>query len=328
VTDQDLLGDSLSGFEHHKLIAARESLGISASALQRDLKLTSAVFSAIETGQLDQLGQPVFARGYIRNYCNRVGLDPEPFVDQYNLALGERPVKRRSAIKSAGSATAGTVMKLNPRRASSLLTLLFRLVIIAAILAGVAFGASKINWSSLGLSGLFDGSESEEQQSTQALPPLVGESEGLSIPIKTTTQEPIDTVPDKAPEAIELPKPADTPDLEPKSAPVPVKTEQPQPIEQPVTNEPLTATPVNSEGADGLTIKFSDVSWLNIKDATGEALFNGLSKKGQDLEIKGQAPFSIVIGRANAVSSVTFDGSTVDLEPHTRKNVARLTLSR
>ena len=328
MTDQDLLGDSLSGFEHHKLIAARESLGISASALQRDLKLTSAVFSAIETGQLDQLGQPVFARGYIRNYCNRVGLDPEPFVDQYNLALGERPVKRRSAIKSAGSATAGTVMKLNPRRASSLLTLLFRLVIIAAILAGVAFGASKINWSSLGLSGLFDGSESEEQQSTQALPPLVGESEGLSIPIKTTTQEPIDTVPDKAPEAIELPKPADTPDLEPKSAPVPVKTEQPQPIEQPVTNEPLTATPVNSEGADGLTIKFSDVSWLNIKDATGEALFNGLSKKGQDLEIKGQAPFSIVIGRANAVSSVTFDGSTVDLEPHTRKNVARLTLSR
>ena len=328
MTDQDLLGDSLSGFEHHKLIAARESLGISASALQRDLKLTRAVFSAIETGELDQLGQPVFARGYIRNYCNRVGLDPEPFVEQYNLAIGERPAKRRSAIKSAGSATAGTVMKLNPRRASSLLTLLFRLVIIAVLLTGLVFGASKIPWSSLGLSGLFDGSEPEEQQNTQALPPLVGESGGLSIPIKTSTQESNDSVQEKTPEAIELPKPAETPDLEPKTAEVPVRTVQPQPVEQPVTSEPLTATPFHSEGADGLVIKFSDVSWLNIKDSTGEALFNGLSKKGQDLAIKGQAPFSIVIGRANAVTSVTFDGSTVDLEPHTRKNVARLTLSR
>ena len=328
MTDQDLLGDSLSGFENHKLIAAREALGISTSALQRDLKLTSAVFSAIESGDLDQLGQPVFARGYIRNYCNRVGLDPEPFVEQYNLATGERPVKRRSAIKSAGSATAGTVMKLNPRRASSLLTLLFRLVIIAALLAGLAYGASKIDWSSLGLSGLFSDSETAEQQKTQALPPLVGESEGLTIPIKTSTQDSNKDAVEEPPAAIELPKPAETPDLESKTAAVPVKTEQPKPVESPEPSEPLTAVPVNSTGSDGLTIKFSDVSWLNIKDATGEALFNGLSKKGQDLTIKGQAPFSIVIGRANAVSSVTFDGSTVDLEPHTRKNVARLTLSR
>ncbi len=327
MTDHDLLGDSLSGFENHKLIAARESLGISAGALQRDLKLTSAVFSAIEAGELDQLGQPVFARGYIRNYCNRVGLDPEPFVEQYNLAIGERPVKRRSAIKSAGSATAGTVMKLNPRRASSLLTLLFRLVIIAALLAGLAFAASTINWSSLGLSGLFGGSEPEEQEAAQALPPLAGESETLSIPIKTTTQESAPVV-EEAPQPIELPKPSDTPDLETKTAAVPVKTEQPKPVVKAETNEPLTTVPLSSSGSDGLTIKFSDVSWLNIKDATGEALFNGLSKKGQDLTIKGKAPFSIVIGRANAVSSVTFDGSTVDLEPHTRKNVARLTLSR
>lgn len=328
MTDHDLLGDSLSGFENHKLIAARESLGISAGALQRDLKLTSAVFSAIEAGELDQLGQPVFARGYIRNYCNRVGLNPEPFVEQYNVAIGDRPVKRRSAIKSAGSATAGTVMKLNPRRASSLLTLLFRLVIIAAILAGLAFGATKINWPSLGMSDLFGSSEPEEQQSSQLLPPLGGESEGLTIPIKTMTQEGDLSTEAEPPKAIELPKPAETPDLESKTANVPVKTEQPKPTDPPEPNEPLTASPVVSSGSDGLTIKFSDVSWLNVKDSTGEALFNGLSKKGQDLTITGKAPFSIVIGRANAVSSVTFDGSTVDLEPHTRKNVARLTLSR
>lgn len=328
MTDHDLLGDSLSGFENHKLIAARESLGISAGALQRDLKLTSAVFSAIEAGELDQLGQPVFARGYIRNYCNRVGLDPEPFVDQYNTAIGDRPVKRRSAIKSAGSATAGTVMKLNPRRASSLLTLLFRLVIIAAILAGLAFGATKINWPSLGMSDLFGSAEPEDQQSSQLLPPLGGESEGLTIPIKTLTQDSDLSTEAEPPKAIELPKPAETPDLESKTANVPVKTEQPKPTDPSEPNEPLTASPVISSGSDGLTIKFSDVSWLNVKDSTGEALFNGLSKKGQDLTITGKAPFSIVIGRANAVSSVTFDGSTVDLEPHTRKNVARLTLSR
>ncbi len=86
-----------------------------------------------------------------------------------------------------------------------------------------------------------------------------------------------------------------------------------------------------SETADGMArvaIEFRDVSWVNIKDAKGEALFNGLAEKGRTLDLSGPAPINFVIGRADAVSSLTFNGSAVDLEPFTRKNVARLTLPR
>ena len=346
MTDHDLLGDNLSGFPNHQLVAARESLGLTSSALQRELRLTRAVFEAIESGDLSAIGQPVFARGYIRNYCNRVGLDSELFIEHYNAFAGVKPTKRSSKLKAAGSAAGNAALNLNPGRSSSVLSFLFRVLIIAVLLVGVAFAVMQINWSSMGVGKIFDFNDpSPTQEDSSGLPPMVGDENDLVIPVVPLTQ-PVDkdkvtpessldaeAQPEPTAQTIALDQPTELPDDAVKVVSVPVSDESQVQEPEVVQDANPAVTPsepiaVESASAEGLVISFSDVSWLNIKDATGDALFNGLSKAGQTLNIDGERPLSVVIGRTNAVSNVTFNGKSVDLEPHTRKNVTRLTLSR
>ena len=50
-----------------------------------------------------------------------------------------------------------------------------------------------------------------------------------------------------------------------------------------------------------------------------------LIRAGSRREYEGEAPFSVMVGRASAVE-LAMDGQPVDLGPFTRGNVARLTL--
>ena len=64
---------------------------------------------------------------------------------------------------------------------------------------------------------------------------------------------------------------------------------------------------------------------MEISDAAGDQLELDLIRAGTSREYQGQAPFDVMIGRASAVE-LNMDGKAVNLGPHTRGNVARLTL--
>ena len=74
-----------------------------------------------------------------------------------------------------------------------------------------------------------------------------------------------------------------------------------------------------------LSISTSADTWVEISDASGNQLELDLIRAGSSRQYNGQAPFDVMIGRASAVV-LDLDGSTVDLGPYTRGNVARLTL--
>jgi cytoskeleton protein RodZ len=74
-----------------------------------------------------------------------------------------------------------------------------------------------------------------------------------------------------------------------------------------------------------LSITTSADTWVEISDAAGSQLELDLIRAGSSREYSGQAPFEIMIGRASAVV-LGMDGNTIDLGPHTRGNVARMTL--
>lgn len=74
-----------------------------------------------------------------------------------------------------------------------------------------------------------------------------------------------------------------------------------------------------------LAITTSADTWVEISDAAGEQLELDLIRAGSSREYQGQAPFEVMIGRASAVE-LSLDGRAVNLGPHTRGNVARLTL--
>ncbi len=62
-----------------------------------------------------------------------------------------------------------------------------------------------------------------------------------------------------------------------------------------------------------------------MKDGSGRTVVAGRYPAGSERVVRGDAPFELVIGNAASVR-VTSDGKPVDLRPHTRVEVARLTL--
>lgn len=79
-----------------------------------------------------------------------------------------------------------------------------------------------------------------------------------------------------------------------------------------------------ADGQSRIKISVSADSWVEIVDATGQELEMDLLRGGSDKDYIGQAPFSILVGRAAAVR-LAVDGEELDLAAHTRDDVAQLT---
>lgn len=77
--------------------------------------------------------------------------------------------------------------------------------------------------------------------------------------------------------------------------------------------------------APTLQFAFADRSWVEVIDANKRIVFSGENPPGSQLNLTGQPPFDIVIGNASKVT-LTYGGKPIDLAPHTRAEVARLTL--
>ena len=71
-TDPESVGQTLR--------IAREAQKLSVGDVALRLRLMQRQIEAIESDDFDSLGQPVFARGFVRNYARLLGLAPEPLL--------------------------------------------------------------------------------------------------------------------------------------------------------------------------------------------------------------------------------------------------------
>lgn len=96
-----------------------------------------------------------------------------------------------------------------------------------------------------------------------------------------------------------------------------------------VGGEPdLTAQAASDERKPGehhLKFVFEQESWVEIRDRDGHKIFSQLNPAGTEQAVSGVPPLSLVIGNAPGVR-LTYNDQLVDLAPHTRIDVARLTL--
>lgn len=92
----------------------------------------------------------------------------------------------------------------------------------------------------------------------------------------------------------------------------------------PLAATPPAAVPAGPAGRP-LAFDFLGTSWVEVKDATEQIIFTGQYGPGIRQVVAGSPPFQIVVGNAAAVE-LRYDDSVVDLRPHTRAEVARLTL--
>jgi cytoskeleton protein RodZ len=99
--------DSAAG-AGERLKLAREQAGLSVEKVAKDLYLDTRIIQAIETNHFNELGAPVYAKGYLRKYARLVGLSEEDVLTQYlkspaatpapaliPMALGSIPASRQ-----------------------------------------------------------------------------------------------------------------------------------------------------------------------------------------------------------------------------------------
>ncbi|PKO83032.1 MAG: hypothetical protein CVU17_10120 [Betaproteobacteria bacterium HGW-Betaproteobacteria-11] len=77
--------------------------------------------------------------------------------------------------------------------------------------------------------------------------------------------------------------------------------------------------------ASGLRVEFVDPSWIEIRDATQNVVMSGEYPAGTRQDIPGKPPFQVWIGKASGVRLYMAERS-IDLQPYTRAEVARLTV--
>lgn len=94
-----------------------------------------------------------------------------------------------------------------------------------------------------------------------------------------------------------------------------------EPSKAPISPAAVPAGPAGRQ----LAFDFLGTSWVEVTDATGQIIFTGQYGPGIRQVVAGSPPFQIVIGNAAAVE-LRYDDAGVDLRPHTRAEVARLTL--
>lgn len=106
-----------------------------------------------------------------------------------------------------------------------------------------------------------------------------------------------------------------------KSAPQVAPPVQAAAVNQAV--KPTTAT----AGRAAIRMTFDTDSWVEIRDKDNKILFSQTNQVGteQNINVNGNPPYSLVIGNAKAVH-LYYKGRAVDLAPHIKVEVARLTL--
>ncbi len=118
--------------------------------------------------------------------------------------------------------------------------------------------------------------------------------------------------------------PGDT-SVVPAAGPAASPAPPPAAVEVPAASAAPPAVVAPEATGRQLAFDFLGASWVEVRDATGQIIFTGQYGPGIRQVVVGQPPFQLVIGSATGVE-LRYDDVVVDLKPHTRAEVARLTL--
>jgi cytoskeleton protein RodZ len=115
------------------------------------------------------------------------------------------------------------------------------------------------------------------------------------------------------------------PQPEPAPVLVPVVEEKASVAAAPVVPKTVAEPVVPKAGPHRLVVRTEGEAWIEIRDSLDRMLVSSLNPPGSERVVRGRPPYSLVIGNAANVR-VTYGDKPIDLVPHTRHDVARLTV--
>ncbi len=81
------------------LQAERLARGISLEQISADTKITMSMLRAIEEGDIGELPAPVFTKGFLRAYAERIGLDPDAVIVEYQDLIENADARQETMEK-------------------------------------------------------------------------------------------------------------------------------------------------------------------------------------------------------------------------------------
>lgn len=315
ISDEELVADNTTAMlgVGDRLKAEREARGLSPDDVAQALKISRRVLDQVEANAWGQLPGHTFARGIVRGYAKFVHLDAETLLLELEKAplpkppLLELPQSTRTALPVPGQSQTRDRLAM------------FAGVFLVAI-AVLAYFLVPEDWLSSKTETVVTGAVRETSPvapsqdvvvapaTLPATPPAVVPPSGTVAPMAATAGTTVVQPP--APGA-----PATTP------APVaaaPVLIGAPPPV-------PVAAAAPTTVARSPLVLRFDQISWVEVRDRSGVMLLSENVPAGSERVVNGDAPIGLALGNADGVR-VTFRGKVVDLKPHTRQKVARLSL--
>jgi cytoskeletal protein RodZ len=268
---------------------AREARGLSITDVSTATRILPRYLHAIEAGDVASLPGDVYARGFIRNYAQLLGLPPEEMIALYRQERGE-PTSR---IKVAPVAT-------TPRTRSCLIPSFFvTFFTVLLLLAGLYFVLS-----STGM--LANRREEANAQTATPVPPTPTTFPTPTLPPENTTQSPLP--PPTGAAAVPVGTAAGGAPPEPNaSSAAPTAAATP---EAPVV---VVATVLSSPPSQG--------SWFTVTQ-DGAAAFNALLRPGRSQTFRGQREIFLNIGDTSVVQ-LTVNGQPFPGLPGAVRGVPR-----
>ena len=86
------------------LRAARETRGYTVSQLAEATHLAPTTIESLENEDFSHIPAPIYGRGFVKLYCEGVGLEPKPFVDEFMEIMNgnrEPSIRERPTVAAA-----------------------------------------------------------------------------------------------------------------------------------------------------------------------------------------------------------------------------------
>ncbi len=330
---------------------SREAKGLDVAAVAAMLHLSEFKITAIEADDFNALPEPVFVRGYLKNYARLLEEPVGPVLDAYSKFGFEVESSEQQLVESD--------TKVEVSGDHDLIRIASIVVMAAVILVPLV-----IWWDDLGqaVQKLVNMADAPKPELVIPAPPENGEataSQSLSIPLLPNSEvadesQVEEEAPERVKDTIQLER-AQEPvvsaikEIEPESsasgsesiplslpqqpevaeeakpvvevAPEPIKTvvASPAPAPQP---KPVKPAPAVDEG---VWFNFVDSGWVKVRDAKDRVILIGEHTKGSRKRLTSTMPYKVVLGNSKAVQ-VEIDGKIADIERFSSGGVARFTI--
>ncbi len=264
------------------LSSARAAKGVTLAEAAAQLHCDEALLRALESDRFEELGAPVFVQGHLRRYGDYLAAPTGQLMSAWAELRAEK-LAEPDLARIPRAPVPAVDPKVWARRAMVAGT---TVIIATAVWVILRWGASS------------------ELAST------------ASSPASAAVPAPAATAPAVMPSAVKTEASAEvaslSPPAQPEVEPTAVSAATPIP-ETPVVAAPVAAAPLAATaGVAVLRLVPRQSSWIEVYDASNRRRYYGNAAAGTPLALRGDAPFSVVLGRADAVA-IELDGRPITL---------------